>query len=89
VALHVSDYVSPEEVTPENQHDCLARVITPLWQMPYKEQLHIKLKWSQNVTQNFIKKLRVQTSGKKLRKVSYRLHGVKPSVSGMNRSLYS
>lgn len=79
VALPVSDYVTPEEVTAENQYDSLARVVTPLWQVPYEEQLQIKLKWSQNVTQNFIKKLRVQTSSKKVRKVSYRLQDVKPS----------
>jgi hypothetical protein len=89
VAFPVSDYVPPDEVTSENQFDSLARVVTPLWQTPYEEQLQIKLRWSQTVMQNFIKKLRVRTSSKKLRKISYRLHGVKPSVSGMNRFLYS
>jgi len=85
VAFPVSDYVTPDEVTAENQYDSLARVVTPLWHIPYEEQLQIKLKWSQNVMQNFIKKLHVQTSSKKVRKFSYRLKGVKPSVSGMNR----
>ena len=85
VALPVSDCVTPDEVTAENQHDSLARVVTPLWQIPYEEQLQIKLKWSRNVVQNFIKKLLVQTSSKKVRRISYRLRGVKPSVSGMNR----
>lgn len=79
VAFPVSDYVPPDEVTSENQFDSLARVVTPLWQTPYEEQLQIKLRWSQTVMQNFIKKLRVRTSSKKLRKISYRLHGVKPS----------
>ena len=84
VAFRVSDYVTPEEVTAGNQYDSLARVVTPLWQIPYDEQLQIKLKWSQNVIRNFIKKLNVQTSSKKVRKISYRLQGVNPSVSGMN-----
>lgn len=88
VALPVSDYVTPEEVTAENQYDSLARVVTPLWQIPYEEQLQIKLKWSRNVVKNFIKKLHVQTSSKKVRKFSYRLKGVKPSVSQMNRVKY-
>lgn len=86
VALPVSDYVTPEEVTAENQYDSLARVVTPLWQIPYEEQLQLKLKWSQNVVRNFMKKLHVQTSSKKVRKFAYRLKGVKPSVSGMNRA---
>ena len=85
VALPLSDCVTPEEVTAENQYDSLARVVTPLWQIPYEEQLQVKLKWSRNVMRNFIKKLRVQTSSKKVRKISYKLQGVKPSVSGTNR----
>lgn len=89
VVLRVSDYVSPDGVTAENQYSSLARVVTPLWQTPYEEQLQIKHKWSRNVMQNFIKKLHVRTSGKKLGKISYRLHGVKPSVSAKNRSFYS
>jgi hypothetical protein len=84
VALPVSDYVSPEEVTAENQYDSLARVITPLWQIPYEEQLQIKLKWCRSVMRNFTKKLHVQSSGKKVSKISFRLHNVRPSVSGTN-----
>jgi hypothetical protein len=39
VAFPVSDYVTPDEVTAENQYDSLARVVTPLWHIPYEKQL--------------------------------------------------
>lgn len=76
-----TECVSPTQVTSDNQYDSLAGVVTPLWQVPYQEQLQIKWKWSQTVLENFVKKLRDQTKSKKVKKISYKLHQVKPSVS--------
>jgi hypothetical protein len=81
VALPVPEHISPAQVTSENQYESLAAVVTPLWQTPYEEQLAIKLKWSQNVMQNVVNKLYKQTN-RKFKKISYKLHHVKPSVSG-------
>jgi hypothetical protein len=89
VPLLASERISPTQVTADNQYDILAGVVTPLWQVPYQEQLDIKWKWSQHVLENFIKKLRDRTKGKKVKKISYRLHQVKPSVSGLYRFVYS
>jgi hypothetical protein len=89
VLLPASERASPAQVTAENQYDSLAGVVTPLWQVPYEEQLQIKRKWSQGILQNIIKKLRDHTNSKKVKKSSCRLHYVKPSVSGLYRFLYS
>jgi hypothetical protein len=89
VPLAASQRVSPTEVTADNQYDSLAGVVTPLWQVPYQEQLEIKQKWSRSILWNFIKKLCDHTKGKRVKKISYRLHQVKPSVSGLYRFLYS
>jgi hypothetical protein len=88
VALPVSEHISPSQVTAENQYERLAAVMTPLWQKPYNEQLAIKFQWSQNVMQNVVKKLYNQTK-RNFKKISYRLHRVKPSVSGSYSILYS
>ncbi|XP_021921005.1 tRNA (uracil(54)-C(5))-methyltransferase homolog [Zootermopsis nevadensis] len=79
VPLLETECVSPTQVTSDNQYDSLAGVVTPLWQVPYQEQLQIKWKWSQTVLENFVKKLRDQTKRKKVKKISYKLHQVKPS----------
>jgi len=87
VLLPASERASPAQVTAENQYDSLAGVVTPLWQVPYQEQLQMKRKWSQGILQNIIKKLRDHTNSKKVKKSSCRLHYVKPSVSGLYRFL--
>jgi hypothetical protein len=89
VPLAVPDHISPAQVTAENQYDSLAAVVTPLWQTPYKEQLEIKFQWSQSVMQNVVKKIYKEAKRKNVKKISYRLHRVKPSVSGPYNILYS
>jgi 4-diphosphocytidyl-2C-methyl-D-erythritol kinase len=88
VPLPVSEHISPAQVTAENQYDSLAAVVTPLWQTPYNEQLAIKFQWSHNVMQNVVKKLYKQMKNRNFKKISYRLHHVKPSVSGSCCILY-
>jgi predicted metallopeptidase len=88
VPLPVPDHISPAQVTAENQYESLAAVVTPLWQTPYKEQLAIKLQWSQSVMQNVVKKLHRQAKSKNVKRILYRLHHVKPSVSGSYNILY-
>ncbi|XP_046391848.1 tRNA (uracil(54)-C(5))-methyltransferase homolog-B-like isoform X2 [Ischnura elegans] len=39
----------PRVITEENQHECLAQVVTPLWNLPYGEQLALKQKWAAHV----------------------------------------
>jgi hypothetical protein len=89
VALPVPEHVSSSQVTAENQYESLAAVVTPLCQTPYKEQLAIKLRWSQSVMQNVVKKICKQMKSRNVKKISYRLHDVKPSVSGSYNILYS
>ncbi|PNF20223.1 hypothetical protein B7P43_G16181 [Cryptotermes secundus] len=79
VPLPVPEHVSPSQVTAENQYECIAAVVTPLWQTPYKEQLAIKLQWSQSVMWNVVKKICKQRKSWNVKKFSYRLHRVKPS----------
>jgi type II restriction/modification system DNA methylase subunit YeeA len=87
VPLPATESISPAQVTADNQYESLASTVTPLWQTPYQEQLEIKLKWSQSVIQNFVKKLNEQTKDKKVKNISYKLHHVKPSVSALHRVL--
>nr|CAD7200133.1 unnamed protein product [Timema douglasi] len=46
-------------VTPENQHERLADVVTPLWRLPYEEQLQHKYNWALSVVKQFTTKLRL------------------------------
>lgn len=89
VPLPVPEHVSPSQVTAENQYECIAAVVTPLWQTPYKEQLAIKLQWSQSLMWNVVKKICKQRKSWNVKKFSYRLHRVKPSVSGLYHILCS
>ncbi|XP_071439985.1 tRNA (uracil-5-)-methyltransferase homolog B-like [Hetaerina americana] len=47
----------PEIITAENQYDCLAQVVTPLWKIPYREQLQLKQRWAVYVIALLRKKL--------------------------------
>nr|CAD7586336.1 unnamed protein product [Timema genevievae] len=57
-------------VTPENQHERLADVVTPLWRLPYEEQLQHKYKWALSVVKQFTTKLHL--SARKSRPTSRR-----------------
>lgn len=79
VPLAVPDHVSPAQVTAENQYVSLSAVVTPLWHTPYKKQLEIKLQWSRSVMQNVVKKICKEAKHRNVKKISYKLHCVKPS----------
>ncbi|XP_063235224.1 tRNA (uracil-5-)-methyltransferase homolog B-like [Bacillus rossius redtenbacheri] len=44
-------------VTAENQYECLADVMTPLWKLPYSEQLQLKQSWSTSVVKALASKV--------------------------------
>ncbi|XP_049852881.1 tRNA (uracil-5-)-methyltransferase homolog B-like [Schistocerca gregaria] len=48
----------PEHVTAENQYECLAEVVTPLWRIPYEQQLELKFQWTKHVVSLIKSKLK-------------------------------
>lgn len=68
----------PEHVTAENQHECLAEVVTPLWRVPYEEQLQLKFQWTKNVVSLIKSKLKSR-SHKHNRMRMCRINKVLPS----------
>ncbi|KAG8227640.1 hypothetical protein J437_LFUL008717, partial [Ladona fulva] len=68
----------PDVITTENQHDCLAQVVTPLSNMPYQEQLALKGKWAKHVLKIFQNELRNEGSRQNV-DVGRVLHDVIPS----------
>ncbi|XP_067001554.2 tRNA (uracil-5-)-methyltransferase homolog B isoform X2 [Anabrus simplex] len=71
--------ISGKQITPESQYECLADVMTPLWQVPYTEQLNIKNNWTEGIVKNLASKLK---SSHISRKNKYRyptIEEIKPS----------
>lgn len=60
-------------MTVENQYEILSRVVAPLWDMDYVEQLLSKEKWTREIV-GTIKSRRIS-------KCKTRIHEILPSVS--------
>ncbi|KAJ9585823.1 hypothetical protein L9F63_020525, partial [Diploptera punctata] len=79
VAVHeLTSKVTPH-VTPDTQHECIARVITPLWQLPYPEQLKLKWNWAHNVLKIVRSKFMKEKIRGKGRIANCKVHRVEPS----------
>jgi len=55
--------------------------MTPLWKMPYNEQLREKHKWSQNAVRMINERVNINRKGKRRLSVTPKIYHVKPSVS--------
>ena len=87
VALEEVEPAKPVQVTAENQHESLAQVMTPLWQLPYPEQLKLKRKWCYDVLKALRNKFIRETKLGKGRIANCKVDHVRPSVSYYSLSI--